>query len=129
MNDQQSINFAEHHRFDDMYLYNYNDSHATHLSNHPVPLPINVFSMPPIGHEVKVVGKTHNFRQSLEDVDAKAFAAVLHGPCALNHQTETIQEVIGNRVNIPFFSTVWRCFMQDALTCMGCLTKSLILWE
>lgn len=100
---QQSICFAEHHHFDDMYLYNYNDSHATHLSNHAVPLPINVFSMPPIGHEVKVVGKTHNFRQSLEDVDAKAFAAVLHGPRALHHQTETIKEVIGNTVNIPFF--------------------------
>lgn len=44
--------------------------------------------MPPVGHQVKVVGETHTFGQLLEDVDAKAFAAVLHGPASLHHQAE-----------------------------------------
>lgn len=59
-----------------------------HLSDHAIPLPINVLSMPPVGHQVKVVGETHNFCQSLEDVDAEPFAAVLHGPVGIHHQTE-----------------------------------------
>lgn len=60
-----------------------------YLSNHAVPLSIDVFSVPSIGHEVKVVGKTHNFCQSLEDVDAEAFAAMLQGPGSLHPQTGT----------------------------------------
>lgn len=59
-----------------------------YLSNHAVPLSIDVFSVPSIGHEVKVVGKTHNFCQPLEDIDAEAFAAVLLGPSSLHPQTE-----------------------------------------
>lgn len=59
-----------------------------YLSNHAVPLSINVFSVPSIGHEVKVVGKTYNFCQPLEDIDAEAFAAVLLGPSSLHPQTE-----------------------------------------
>lgn len=59
-----------------------------YLSNHAVPLSIDVFSVPSIGHEVKIVGKTYNFCQPLEDIDAEAFAAVLLGPSSLHPQTE-----------------------------------------
>lgn len=61
---------------------------GTHLSNHAVPLPVNVLPVPSVGHQVQVVGEAHNFGESLEDVDAEAFAAVLHGPGAVHHQAE-----------------------------------------
>lgn len=59
-----------------------------HLSHHAVPLPIDVLPVPPVGHQVKVVGETHNLCQPLEDIDAETFAAVLHGSAALHHQAE-----------------------------------------
>lgn len=62
---------------------------AVYLSNHAVPLAIDVLSVPPVGHQVKVVGETHDFGQPLEDVDAEAFAAVLQRSTSLHHQTET----------------------------------------
>lgn len=52
--------------------------------------------MPPIGHQVEVIGETHYFGQSLEDVDAEPFAAVLHGPGAIHHQAE---EIIGEKTD------------------------------
>ena len=52
--------------------------------------------MPPIGHQVEVIGETHYFSQSLEDVDAEPFAAVLHGPGAIHHQAE---EIIGEKTD------------------------------
>lgn len=58
-----------------------------HLPDHPIPLSVYVLPMPAIGHQVKVIGETHNFCQSLEDVDAEAFAAVLHGVYAFQHHT------------------------------------------
>lgn len=62
---------------------------AIYLSDHAVPLAVDVLSVPAVGHQVKVVGETHYFRQSLQDVDAEAFAAVLEGSASLHHQTET----------------------------------------
>lgn len=59
-----------------------------YLSHHAVPLAVDVLPVPPVGHQVKVIGEAHNFGQSLEDVYAESFAAVLHGPGAVQQQTE-----------------------------------------
>lgn len=93
-----------------------------HLSDHAVPLSIDVLSMPPIGHQVQVIGETHNLCQSLEDVDAEAFAAVLHGPGAIHHQTgEIMCEKTDRWDSERAFYDISRCFTEDALTWMCCL--------
>lgn len=48
------------------------------LPDHAIPLPITPpLPMSAIGHQVEVIGEAHYFGQSLEDVNAEAFAAVL----------------------------------------------------
>lgn len=47
--------------------------------------------MPPVGHQVKVVGEAHDLGQTLQDVNAEAFAAVLHGYGTFHHQTEAMR--------------------------------------
>lgn len=59
----------------------------SHLTDHPVPLSVYVLPMPAICHQVEVVGETHNFGQSLEDIDAETFAAMLHGVYSFQHHT------------------------------------------
>lgn len=65
------------------------DAGCIYLSNHAVPLSVDVLAVPPVGHQVKVVGETDDFCQTLQDVDAEPFAAVLQGATSLHHQTET----------------------------------------
>lgn len=59
----------------------------SHLSDHAVPLPVNVLPVPAVSHQVKVVGEAHNLSQAFQHINAEAFAAVLHGSCSLHHQT------------------------------------------
>lgn len=99
-----------------------------YLSNHAVPLPVNVLSMPPVGHQVKVVGETHTFGQLLEDVDTKAFAAVLHGPASLHHQAEETTRGKGSdgyncKNSLRKKKLLTKCSLA-ALTCVCCLPKS-----
>lgn len=59
-----------------------------HLSDHAVPLAVNVLAMSPVGDQVEVIGEAYDLGQPLQDVDAEPFAAVLHGHGALHHQTD-----------------------------------------
>ena len=43
--------------------------------------------MLPIGHEVKVISEANDLGQSLEDIDAEALTALLHGSHALLDRT------------------------------------------
>ena len=43
--------------------------------------------MLPIGHEVKVISEANDLGQSLEDIDAEALTALLHGGHALLDRT------------------------------------------
>lgn len=77
--DRQNHRHARAHTHTDAHT----TSAETCLPNHAVPNPINFLPVLPIGHQVKVVGEADNLGQSLEDVDAEALAALLHGSHAL----------------------------------------------
>lgn len=70
-----------------------------YLSDHAVPLPVDVLAVPAVGHQVQVVGEAHDLGQPLQHVDAEAFAAVLHGPGAVHHQAEGTGQTGAGRSN------------------------------
>lgn len=89
-----------------MHAHTRTDAHTsaeTCLPNHAVPNPINFLPVLPIGHQVKVVGEADNLGQSLEDVDAEALAALLHGSHALVdgtvRESKCHTESLGKNIN------------------------------
>lgn len=63
------------------------------LPDHAIPLPITPpLPMSAIGHQVEVIGEAHYFGQSLEDVNAEAFAAVLRRFLIHRHTVVTERE-------------------------------------
>lgn len=50
----------------------------TYFPNHAIPLVVDLLPVLPVGHQVEVVGELDGLGEFLQDVDAEAFAALLH---------------------------------------------------
>lgn len=51
---------------------------APYLPHHAVPHAVNLLPMLSIGDQIEVISEAHNLGQTLEDVNAKALAALFH---------------------------------------------------
>lgn len=80
----------------------------SYLSNHAVPHAVDYLAMLAVGDKIEIVGETQSLSQTLQDVDAKSFAAALYHLMAVNSTRR------GERNSASGLGALWKVNTEPA---------------